>query len=265
MKTFFSNIIFVVFPFIELFIANKKVNKKITDLNSVIDNLPNQEKISTEVLKAEYENTLVIKDKLESKAKTNIFAVTISITLVMGADALLGTVKTRYASVVIEIMSLVIYIAAIIYLICAGLISIRTLMNNNSISVIELSSYASDDTLRADIDRCVSYNRNMNTIRNNAIYTSYVCIRNGLICLFVVLVLSVLPFSNQSSILKAENLDKNTLFTIQVSSSHDIENDSDIEVYAVQKDHGISKPIEMIINNYINIFSIMEPLSDRSR
>ena len=60
-----------------------------------------------------------------------------------------------------------------------------------------------DANVRVEYDRCITKNRTTNLIRNNTVFTSYECIRNSLVCLFVILLLSAAPITSgqdQSSI-----------------------------------------------------------------
>jgi len=50
-----------------------------------------------------------------------------------------------------------------------------------------------EEDRKKDIDLKIGLNRAQNTLRNNFVYTSYECIRNALICLFVVIVIAIIP------------------------------------------------------------------------
>ncbi len=254
MKEYLLKIFYTIFPFIELANANKKINKTLEDPKGVLEGISHKESITTDTLKAEYENTLAIKDKLEGKAKSNIFAVTISITLVMGGDALLNAVRIENTPLAIRVIALVIYLSSILYLICAGLLSLHTLMNNNSISVIKLSSNANDNSLREDISCCIEYNLKKNITRNNAIYTTYICIRNGLICLFTVLLLSIIPFKIGYEHKYTEMNGKDTLVATQATLSQPYISTKDIEENVLNKDSVASKSIIMIVKNNFYVF-----------
>jgi hypothetical protein len=188
-------------------IANKKANKVIigqmfpknqageeTPPAGILSYIENSDRISIDTLKEQYDNTFKTKDKLEDKAKTNIIGITISISLIIGATGILSSISEKFENSFVSWVAILLLIASVTYMIVAGLLAIRVLINENETYVVKLSSIASgQETLRNDYDVCIAQNQKKNTIRNNYVFTSYACIRNALVCLFVILIFISIP------------------------------------------------------------------------
>lgn len=82
------NIINEMFPNFEGQSANKKIAAKIKQIDDNPLVIPEDSTIP--LLQEEYERASKIKDKLEDKAKSTIFAITIAATLIMGASNIVG-------------------------------------------------------------------------------------------------------------------------------------------------------------------------------
>lgn len=208
------------------FYLNKKSNdilrEKLADTNNVgvLCSIENSDKIGAEILKEQYSETLRIKEKLEDKAKTNVAGITISITLIMGASGLLNTIYTKFNSPLISWMSFLLFAVAVVYMLIAGIMAIGVLINENEIYIVQLSNLAEDSlALRDDYDQCIGQNRMKNLIRNNTVYTSYECIRNSLMCLFVLLVFVTIPFSFNTSAYPYTENDKSEIQIVYSGST----------------------------------------------
>lgn len=96
------------------------------------------------------------------------------------------------------------FVSAVSYMITAGILAIKVLIDENRIYVVDIgTTVRADANVRVEYDRCITKNRTTNLIRNNTVFTSYECIRNSLVCLFVILLLSAAPITSgqdQSSI-----------------------------------------------------------------
>ncbi len=192
----------IAFPFIDNYKTNKKLRQNLSSKNpqSLLSGIENADAIRIDTLKGLYTDTIHIKDKLEDKAKTNLIGITIAITLIMGASGILTAIYEKYPYPGMSWIAFILFILAVIYLIIAGILAIKVLVDENTINVIDLKSFASDEAiLREDYGMCISQNRTQNLIRNNSIYTSYECIRNALICLFALFFLSAIPYAAPES------------------------------------------------------------------
>lgn len=247
-----GKILDVVFPMIANHKANKALYEKIHPKNEaredikpagVLCNVDNADKFSMETLKEQYAATFKTKDKLEDKAKTNIIGITISITLIMGASGILSTLNKKYSSLLLSWILFALFLITVAYMLTAGLLVIRLLISENEIYVVKLNSLASGGMeLRDDYDMCISLNQIKNTIRNNHIFTSYECIRNALVCLFIVLVLVAVPIN-----MPKDNTDKELIYS---SQSYSFLFSSSAVDYL--KDNEIRDAVEKVIVSTIN-------------
>ncbi|MFV0399619.1 MAG: hypothetical protein ACK5LX_03245 [Oscillospiraceae bacterium] len=209
-----------IFPMVANYNANKIVRDKMNPHNEagedirpdgILAYIENSDKLTLDMIKEQYEDTFRTKDKLEDKAKTNIIGITISITLIMGASGVLSGLNEKYPVPVLSWILFALFVISVAYMLIAGLLVIRLLTNENEVCKVRLNSLASSEaTLRDDYDKCISQNQRKNTIRNNYVFTSYECIRNALVCLFIILVLVAVPFSTPN-----KDTDKAVAHTVQ--------------------------------------------------
>jgi hypothetical protein len=195
-----KKIFVLIFPFVHNHIVNKKLRTEQGKYDNQLSKIKNSDTISIDIIKQKYSESIATKDKLEDKAKSNIVAVTISITLILGASSLLNGIYTKFPYASICWVSFILFVLAVIYMIIAGVTSISILVNENIVYTIPLESYASDGVdLRKEYDTCTVANVSQNLIRNNGVSTSYECIRNALICLFAIAVMIVFPYTVKQS------------------------------------------------------------------
>lgn len=203
MRDFFAGIVKAlitirdsIFPLYDNWKTNKKLRDKLKNEEGILPYIDNADKVTIEQLKEQYDNAVWTKDKLEDKAKTNVAGITIAVTLIMGASGLLNTIIKKYPIPLLQWVSFILLMISIAYLIIAGILSIRVLVAENVFFTVNLSCIAEGgEKLKKAYDKRVGQNQNQNLIRNNYIYSSYECIRNALICLFAIFLLSSIPIS----------------------------------------------------------------------
>lgn len=179
---------------------NKCVEPHLNVISSDLSETESSSSTSIEKLKEKYSDTIHIKERLEDKAKTNAAGVTISITLILGAPNFLSIIGSKFDSLIAIRTFAVLFIMAAIYITASGISAFIMLMHVNTISILPIHDKLTDYAeLRGDICSCISCNQKMNTIRNNYVYASYGCVRNALLCLLIVLVLSTIPIFNTGS------------------------------------------------------------------
>lgn len=199
MRNIFNTILEQILPSLYARKANKELKNKIngTDGQSNIAYMDYSDKISLDVFKQKYAETFDVKNKFEDKAKTNVIGITIAITVIMGASGLTLSISNKFTSDVLQWVSFTVLLLAIIYLLLSGIRAIKVLFQENVMSTIELSDISSDDKeMKEKYDACINQNINRNIIRNNIVFSSYICIRNALICMVVLFCLVAIPFSS---------------------------------------------------------------------
>lgn len=187
-----------IFPFAGLISANREIQKEIDSSKGILEHISNSDKIETSILRKRYEETFSVKDKFEDKAKSQIFAITVAITVIFGASSLLKNISDKYSLDWVNWITFTLYVAATMFFIIAGILAIRLLMHENQVSTISLQSYMNDTELREQYDIATTTNIYRNIKRNNYVFTSYQCIRNAFICLLIVLIIAIIPIMSSS-------------------------------------------------------------------
>lgn len=224
-----NKVIDLVFPMISNCQANANLREKIhpkdengqdIEPESILSYIENSDRINLDILKSRYDETFKTKEKIEDKAKTNIIGISISITLIMGASGILSVLNNKYLSPAVSWVAFVLIVASIIYMLTAGILIIRLLTNENVVYMVTLSELASgEEILRDQYGKRISQNQNKNVIRNNYLFTSYECIRNSLICLFVILILTTIPIDLKSDDISDNALYQSETYSIMYTSS----------------------------------------------
>lgn len=199
MKKIIQAIIKQLFPSLQTRNANKKLKEKINskESQSNIAFMDNVDAISIDSFKQKYAETFDVKNKFEDKAKTNVIGITIVITIIMGASGLIDSLIKKYAFIPFHWISFILLLAAIIYLLVSGIDAIKVLFDENTMSTIGLAELSSNDIETKDkYDDCTNRNINRNLVRNNMVFSSYICIRNALICMMVLFILVSIPFTS---------------------------------------------------------------------
>lgn len=189
-------------------ISNNKVNKELKEkieskdaslkeFCSIEWTSGEENNISLEDIKQLYEKEITRKNYMEEKAKINIIAITIAITLIIGAYDLCENLYNSFSSPAITWIIFAFFSIGVLYMISAGIISIQTIVNENVVYLLDDSDLGlEEDAIAKNTISYIQKNRIQNIVRNNNINTSYICIRNALICLFIVFIMSVLPINH---------------------------------------------------------------------
>ena len=172
-------------PIISTYQKNKKIKKDMEN----IDIPSNIDTIEYKYLEEGYKNSVEAKNRFEDKAKSILAALTIAITLILNlsktVDLVLDKISNQYGKYIIFIIA----ISSIIYMMIAGLMSIQVLIKENILYSIPVDKR----TDKKIIFKSTKMNGQQNLIRNNIIFASYELIRNSLIALLVIFILSIWP------------------------------------------------------------------------
>jgi hypothetical protein len=191
-------IICVFIPFVGTFNANKKIHVKINNLE-VQFGTENPSGFDTDEsakhLLIKYNRSIAIKEKFEDKAKSNMMAVTISITLIMGASGVVSGAVKNISNIYLSLIAVSLFIFSVIFMIVAGVMAFQLLMDKNKVyfMIADVDDLEKDITLAKECFEITRLNDETNQIRNNLVFTSFACIRNALICLFLVMILILSP------------------------------------------------------------------------
>lgn len=179
--------------------ANKKLKTRINseELQSNLSADGNIEAIKIDCFREKYAETFDTKNRFEDKAKTNVIGITIAITVIMGASGLTSLLNSKYPSALFHWISFSMLTIAIIYLLASGLEAIKVLFKENTMSTVDLLDM-SDEGMEAKkkYDDCINRNVARNIVRNNIVFSSYICIRNALIFMAFLFVFISIPVNS---------------------------------------------------------------------
>lgn len=180
-----------IIPIFDTIKANRKLKKK----NEVLEfAVPDDfDKISYKSLEKEYEDTIEMKNRFEDKAKTIIASLTIAITLILNLSSVIGNISRKFQFVGVDVLIFTLSIMAIIYMLMAGLSCIMLIAKENILYKIPLLDISRKS--RKCLYEYIQLNINQNLIRNNIIFTAYRSIRNSVICLFLIFIFAIFPYS----------------------------------------------------------------------
>ena len=260
-------IINALLPFLESSAANKQID-------ILVENLENKEfeQVKTFAeLTNDYNLTFQRKDKFEDKAKSNIVSVTIAVTLILGSIPLIkeflgGNIR------IISCLGIILFIFSVLYMIVAGLSAFTAIIEKNIVYTSTLKETDLDE-----IRQAIEGNNYYNLIRNNLINASYRCIRNSLVCMFLVMLLliaSQFNFSGNGDMNENSKLNVDIFYNANVvKKSWVIDSQSEIEAFIqnnekvntlkvgevigiVDLDLGVFVKLSKSDNNIINVMLI---------
>lgn len=239
-----------IIPTIDNCRTNNCLKKKLNDIevNDCIkkeycllsDSYIEKDQIDVDAIKKIYDLEISRKSNLEDKAKTNVIGITISITLIMGAYGLCNNVYSKIQEPQFNLFVFFLFAAAALYMISAGISSIRTIVDENIVYMPKNEGIGlSKEEFRDELDMCIGKNRIQNLIRNNNIYTSYQYIKNALICLFVVLLISIFPMNSQQTGNSSREIYESPYYYSESAAKYMLE-------------HNLSGEVNTVITDYVN-------------
>ncbi|KJD42683.1 hypothetical protein [Paenibacillus terrae] len=190
-------LLYYLFPFFENYFYKKKMMKKIkdTDNKSIpLSYMDGYEKLSIVEMDKLHSKSFEYKKSLEDKAKTSLFSVSISITLIVSFIDLIFRIEY------FRTLAMLLVVVAFTNLILAGKMAFDVIGNLNVFSDL----FPSDFHLKKkDKKELLAYatesNVNYNIIRNNHVYLSYKSIMVSLVAIALVGILYMVGKGMSSS------------------------------------------------------------------
>lgn len=238
-----NRLVETIFPMYANHVDNIKVRNKIDDFTKKQQQSNNAlvKTVAVDVYKEQYLDTFKIKDKLEEKAKTNVVGVTIATTLVLGTSGIINTIYDKFPAALVGWVAFGLLLTAVIYMIVAGLLAIKVLATDNRMFFVSPQALtAGDQALAVEYNDCTYLNRCQNIIRNNSVFTSYECIRNSLVCLFLLLILIGIPLEHSNHTETRQSSENYEFFYSAIAV--DFLKSNDVQNYVE----------DIIVNNVIN-------------
>ncbi len=218
----------------------------------------NQTKL--ENMKKEYDNSLNRITKFEDKAKNNLVAISISVTIMLGLINPINEIYTKFNNILIKIIGTILCFGVVFFMLYAGILSLKVLMERNVLYKVSLDDLNnSNESMKKIYAQDIELNEMNNTIRNNYINTSFRCIRNALALLVVIFMVGIMPISNnkekemddkiselQDSINKLQDSINEinndiTGFEVKESDSRDLMNRQEENIKKLEEDVAILK------------------------
>lgn len=180
-------------PIIDTIKANKKLREK--NKSEDIEILVDLDLVEIKFIEDEYLNVIDAKNRFEDKAKTIIAALTIAITLILNLSKVIETITNKFALQYMDIFVFASAVLSIVYMLLAGIMAIQVLIKENLLYPVSLQERSRQDKECFYIKTQLNINQNL--IRNNIIFSSYRLIRNSVICLVIIFVLAIYPYTHQ--------------------------------------------------------------------
>ncbi|MFB5284656.1 hypothetical protein [Peribacillus sp. Hz7] len=202
-----KTILYWIFPFAEMVIANRKITKKVEEFKGNLENdetylspyMQSFENIPVEEAEKIFNSILSNRKTLEDKAKVNVLIVTIAVTVILGLSSFLFTVQGKIPdNIVFSIFLIFLFILSLVYLTIGSIISLATLNSGESKEIYNLSpsdyqylASISDETertkeIRYFYSQYAELNMTINWKINNYVSCTYANIRNSLIFLGII-------------------------------------------------------------------------------
>lgn len=195
-----------IFPMINNSKCETKLREKENELKNMdsediytyeLEYIKFDEKSDFEPVKGEYENSLVRAKQFEEKAKTNLIAISISVTITLGLIKPIIDIYQKYQSIYVSNMIFIISIFTVGFMLYGGVESLKVIMDKNIIYKIGIKELSEPkESLKKIYGMNGELNEINNSIRNNYVNTSYKCMKNALVLLIVIFLLGILPINN---------------------------------------------------------------------
>jgi len=179
------------FPFYNLNKSSKIINEKIKKLNEEAcynyEFASNNEEVDEEILLNILRDTIENKKILEDKAKSTLIAITISSTLIINLLNFYQNIKDKFS-----ILFALVGFACLLYMIIAGILSLYSIGEINTISIMFPEDYLlNSQDRRKQIADNIEYNYLNNLKRNNCMITSYNCMISSISLLLLIFIISI--------------------------------------------------------------------------
>lgn len=184
MNIIIYNILNIGLPFIDEQIANRKIRNKIQELDEfgISDNYDINE-IDIEEFNKDYISSVERSNRLEDKAKSLLIAWSVTVTLIISLPNMINSIcETNWIHKVAVVMGIV----AVLYMFLSGVMVIQVLTKENIVQTVPLNKRKN----KIDIYKATEGNNYQNLIRNNKIFTAYRLLRNSVIFLSIIFLIS---------------------------------------------------------------------------
>ncbi len=202
MKNFLKRLFDILFPILRFISANRKINKRIAAIdNKQYENnflyIGDYQKYSYEEILPFYQKTIEIKKTLEDKAKISAVGITISTSIIVGLSGLLLNLNIDVKQLnAINILLIILCVIVIVHINISGILALFVIGNKNKIYQL----FPEDSKLsKKKQANCLSIfteqNTNLNIIRQNYVYSSFLHLIYSVLMLSLIFVLATFNFN----------------------------------------------------------------------
>ncbi len=195
-----------IFPMINNSKCERKLRAKENELKNMdsediytyeLEYIKFDEESDFDPVKDEYENSLLKAKQFEEKAKTNLIAISISVTITLGLIKPIIDIYQKYQNIYLSNMIFMISIFIVGFMLYGGVESLKVIMDKNIIYKIGIKELSEPkESLKKIYGMNGELNEINNSIRNNYVNTSYKCMKNALVLLSAIFILGILPINN---------------------------------------------------------------------
>jgi hypothetical protein len=226
MMDYLKKIFDILFPIFRFISANRKINKRIKEIDN--ENYKNNllyvddfEKYSYEEILPFYQKTIETKKTLEDKAKISAVGITISTSIIVGLSGILLNLNIDMNKLNTEsIILIILCVIVIIHINISGILALLVIGNKNKVyQLFPEDSKIEKQEQAKYLSIYTEQNANLNIIRQNFVYSSFVHLIYSVVLLSIIFILVTFNFNGKQN----ETIDKTDIELIK-SNNEDIKN-----------------------------------------
>jgi hypothetical protein len=202
MRHYIKKIFLSLFPILRFIAANRKINKRIKDIDEerYENNLlyvDDYEKYGYDEILPFYQKTLETKKTLEDKAKISAVGITISTSIIVGLSGLLLNLNIDMKQLDASgIMLIILCVIVIIHINISGILALLVIGNKNKVyQLFPEDSQIEKQEQAKYLSIYTEQNANLNIIRQNFVYSSFVHLIYSVVLLSMIFILVTFNFN----------------------------------------------------------------------
>lgn len=206
MKRILIKIIEIPFPIIRFIFANREINKRISSIDKeeytnnflYVDDF---QKYSYDEILPFFEKTIETKKTLEDKAKISAVGITIATSIIVGLSGLLLNLNIDIKQLtILNIILIILCILVILYINISGILALLVIGNKNKVYQLfpEDCKLNKKDQAKS-LAIYTEQNANLNIIRQNYVYSSFIHLIYSVVILSFIFVLVTFNFNGKDN------------------------------------------------------------------
>jgi len=159
------------------------------------ENFKAKTQLSLSAIEASHKNEIERKKTIEDKAKANLLAITVSVSLMLG---IVGLILKKETTIIpnkdLLFWMTIMFSVGVLYFLWGGVVALSSIRTGEFGEIFindEVKINGDETKKKAELLNCIELNTILTMERSNFIDSSYVGIRNGIICLVVFFIMMV--------------------------------------------------------------------------